>query len=302
MIPSNSRVHSSPAVVVAKEMTSPSTYLGNAHWFYRDTLVILFQSWRNSAILLLTIAAWYEIVELLEDNDYSRYWVLLCLPGLCLLYIGLFLTSAILFKWLLVQKVKPRTYRPGSWFAFRLQLADAAVTLPLKGGSLLPIFLTSLYGKGLGMDIPFSSPLFDHTFKASYDLVSVGEQTSLGGNVQFKTSVQKDGQVHLAKISIGAHCRAGATTCIDAGVVVPDGVSFARASYIPNGFKLLPNSQYGGVPIARLGKGPPSPKSRLGCLYTLLDFFFWLALFLLPLCIVAAALWYCQLSNLRGWR
>jgi non-ribosomal peptide synthetase-like protein len=120
---------------------------------------------------------------------------------------------AISAKWLLIGKYKPGRYPLWSFYYFRWWLARLMQQLvplwPLVGTPFLSWYYR-LMGAKIGKNCYFGT---DEV--GTYDLLTIGRDTSLGAESQLLGYEVKDGYLHLGEIKIGDRCFVGVRASLE---------------------------------------------------------------------------------------
>jgi non-ribosomal peptide synthetase-like protein len=151
---------------------------------------------------------------------------------------------AIAFKWVLLGKIKPGRHKLWGWFYFRWWLVQNLVQVigfkHFAGTPVLP-FLYRLLGAKLGKDIHLDT---DHL--GAYDLISIGEGSSIDENVNLSSYSVKDG--YLGTIEIGKKCFVGERSVVNENTVLEDEARLEDMSQLPSGSRIPARETWVGSP------------------------------------------------------
>lgn len=209
----------------------------------------------------------------------TRTW-LLGSAAVFLLAWPFLLATSIAAKWVVIGR-----YRPGAhplwglyywrwWFCARIQALSGAGAL--TGTPLLPLYyrlMGARVGKGCTLDTADC---------AAWDLVSIGNDTSVGAHTQLLGTGVEDGMLRLGTVDIGSGCFVGTHCALGLGVRMRDGSALDDQSLLPDGQELGPGGRYRGSPAGPAQVSLPNGVCRarrwrrflfgglhLGCAYLL---------------------------------
>jgi non-ribosomal peptide synthetase-like protein len=128
----------------------------------------------------------------------------------------LFLSIAV--KWLVIGRFKPGRYPVWGFYYFRWWLVTR-----FQGLSWSEMFvgtpLMSLYYRAMGAKVGRHCTI-DTPYCAAFDLVSIGEDTSIGGETHMLGYRVEDGWLILGNIDIGSECYVGTHCCVGLGTTM----------------------------------------------------------------------------------
>ncbi|KAF7353576.1 Peroxisomal-coenzyme a synthetase [Mycena sanguinolenta] len=131
--------------------------------------------------------------------------------------------SAILFKWLVIGKYKPRKYRIWSGYYLRYWIVNQALRISGRGIFSMHPSLEILYYRLLGAHIGKGVRISKHARLGEYDLLTFGDGCVVDNALIRGFCVERDGLFTLDRISIGRFATVNTYTQISPGAVVPDG-------------------------------------------------------------------------------
>ncbi|SMC79747.1 Pls/PosA family non-ribosomal peptide synthetase [Sporomusa malonica] len=152
----------------------------------------------------------------------------------------------VLAKWLIIGKIRPGSYPLWGWYYFRYwfirQLIRAIPINFLAGSPVLPIFYR-LMGAKIGKGVYFGS--YDLT---AFDLLTVGNGSSIGTDSSVNGSWVEGGMLHLAPIQIGENCKIGSRAILAGNNIMEDGAALGDISLLPEGVNIPGNELWSGSP------------------------------------------------------
>jgi non-ribosomal peptide synthetase-like protein len=170
------------------------------------------------------------------------------------------LVLAVASKWVLIGR-----YRPGDhplwgsfyvrwWLCARIQ-AFSGVGL-LAGTPVMPLYFR-LMGAKVGPRC-----LIDTAHVGAWDLISIGEDTSIGADTQLLGYRVENGMVRFGRVDIGRECFVGIHCALGLDVRMADGSSLDDQSMLPDGAAIPASTGYAGSPArpapVALPQGVPS--------------------------------------------
>jgi non-ribosomal peptide synthetase-like protein len=182
--------------------------------------------------------------------------------------------TTVLGKWLVIGRIKPGRYPLWGfyylrwWITVRLQAMSGMgffISTPL-----LPFYMR-LMGAKIGSNCVFDTALF-----ATYDLLSIGDETSIGSQSQLLGYRIEDGVLVLGRIKIGKRCYVGTHSTLGIDVSMGDDCRLGDLSFLEDAMQMLPQTSWRGSP-ARPGKVPvPDIPKEVGtyrpCLWSLIHY------------------------------
>ncbi|MFI5361734.1 MAG: Pls/PosA family non-ribosomal peptide synthetase [Elusimicrobiota bacterium] len=171
-------------------------------------------------------------------------------PGLILLSIAL--------KWALLGRIKPGSHPLWGWYYWRFWLVRAVShAAPLRYFAGTPILNVCyrLMGARIGKDVYFGANGSRRSNGlATFDLMSVGDGSSVGMDTSLDGSFVDGGMLHLAPITIGRGCFIGNRCSIGANAVMEDGAGLDDLSMLEDGARVPAGELWKGSPAARAGR------------------------------------------------
>ncbi len=171
------------------------------------------------------------------------------MPAALLLSIGM--------KWLLLGRMKPGDYPLWGWFYWRFWLMRAVTRATqahyLDGTPIINIYYR-LMGAKIGKDVFVGS----HGL-ATFDLLSIGEGSSIGLDTSVDGAWVEGGMLHLGRISIGRGCFVGNRCTFGANTKMGDGSGLDDLSMLPDGSRIPEGELWRGSPANPTGRLAPEP-------------------------------------------
>lgn len=208
-----------------------------------------------------------------------------------------FMAIAIAAKWLIIGRYREGSfplwggYHLRAWLVGRLTALSGAGAL--VGTPLLPIYLR-LMGARIGRGCTLDTALI-----GAWDLIEIGDDTSIGADTQLLGYRVEDGQLHFGRVSVGSYCFIGNHSALGLNTRMGAHARLDDQSLLPDGHQIADGEAHRGspalpapVPLSADQVGPAT--GRRPVLYGLLH----LALVqvlsllsLLPLLPMLSALW-----------
>ncbi|MFM8468568.1 MAG: Pls/PosA family non-ribosomal peptide synthetase [Limisphaerales bacterium] len=229
------------------------------------------------------------------EEDYERWEAIVGAFGVLVALYPAMLAASIAIKWLVIGR-----YRAGAhplwggyyvrfWFVNTIQ--SAIPVHYLAGTPLLNVYFR-LMGARIGRNVHLASPNF-----ACYDLLDIGDDTSVGTDATAPGYHVEDGQLIIGSVRIGKGCFIGTRAVMRENSSLADGAALEDMSLLPAGKTIPAVERWLGSPAKRstehrpAGAGesakaePCSALHRLGfaCLHAI-------GVALFPACILAAIL------------
>lgn len=89
---------------------------------------------------------------------------------------------------------------------------------------------------------------------ADQNLISIGDDTVIGGDVTLVCHVAERGRLYAAPVTIGRRVTVGLMSVIFPGCVIGDGAIIAAGSVLSKGTRVGPGEIWAGVPARRVGR------------------------------------------------
>jgi non-ribosomal peptide synthetase-like protein len=176
------------------------------------------------------------------------------------------LAVSIALKWLLLGRIRPGVHPLWGWYYFRFWLVrgtvHAAPVHNLAGTPWLCVYYR-LMGARIGRDVYFgASGSRGSTGLSTFDVVSVGDRTSVGTGTALDGSWVEGGCLHIGPVSIGRNCFIGNRCAIGANASMRDGAGLSDLSMLPEGACVPEGELWTGSPAEPAGRLVPEPDAR----------------------------------------
>jgi non-ribosomal peptide synthetase-like protein len=157
------------------------------------------------------------------------------------------LAFSIAAKWAIIGRYRAGdhplwgSYYWRSWICDRFQAFGGAGLL--IGTPLLPVYYR-LMGARVGKRCTL-----DTAQVAAWDLVTIGDDTSIGAGTQLSGTRVEDGMLRLGTVEIGSGCFVGIHSALGLGVRMGHGSALDDQSLLADGEQLAPGAGYRGSPV-----------------------------------------------------
>jgi len=168
------------------------------------------------------------------------------LGGALLLWLLYALMLPIVAKWLVLGQVKPGKYPLWQGYFLRWWLCQNLFSLAprvfLSGTPLLP-FYYRLFGARVGNNCHMmTATIF------AFDLLDIGNNTTIGVNTHLYDYQVMDGMLHLGKITIGSDCYVGSNSVIQPNTAIGDRAWLGDQSLLSEGTQIPESESWCGSP------------------------------------------------------
>jgi non-ribosomal peptide synthetase-like protein len=169
----------------------------------------------------------------------------MCLESILFSYPLLLLLSVII-KWLVIGKFKEGAYPLWGFYYFRFWLVkkfvDITPVVLLSGTPFLAIYYR-LMGMKVGKNVYLGSDRV-----RIFDLVSVGNNSSISKEAQIMGYIVEDGLLKLGTISIGNNCFVGARSLLHQKSIMEDDSALLELSMLPENVTIPKGQVWRGSP------------------------------------------------------
>lgn len=170
------------------------------------------------------------------------------------------LAVSIAAKWLIIGRYRQGRYPLWGgyylrwWLVARLQALSGAGFL--AGTPLMSVYYR-LMGARVGRDC-----VLDTAFCSSFDLVSIGDGTSVGAETQLPGYRVENGALLLGRVEIGSRCFIGVHSALGLNVRMGDEARLDDQSLLPDGASMAPGEQRHGSPAQSAEVDVPEGRPR----------------------------------------
>lgn len=186
---------------------------------------------------------------------------------------------AIVFKWLVIGKVKPGNYELWGSYYFRFWLVDKIVHIcPIiyfTGTPLMNIFLR-LLGAKIGKDTYINTSAI-----SIYDLLKIGNNVSVCTDTHMKGYSISDGYLHIGSIELEDNVFVGTRCSLSHNSKMERNSSTEDLTLVPDGQTVPANENWGGSPGVKIGMNEESTGCKLWSVGY--GFLFLISIFIIPL-------------------
>ncbi|MDQ1252321.1 MAG: hypothetical protein QG646_1442 [Euryarchaeota archaeon] len=171
--------------------------------------------------------------------------------SIALLLIGVVLFPILLFlpiivKWVVIGRYKPGKYPLWGAYYFRWWFVRLFQGIPalFVGTPLMPVYLR-LMGAKVGKDCYIGTNNIQ-----IFDLISIGEKTSIGLDTQLLGYTVEDGYLVLGKVEIGNECYVGTHSVLNPGTRMENGSMLLEQSMLSEGVTIPSGETWSGSPAS----------------------------------------------------
>ncbi|NVN94784.1 MAG: amino acid adenylation domain-containing protein [Bacteroidetes bacterium] len=232
------------------------------HDFYKPSSLSYYSCWFSQGVSMIFLSFLFGIEWLGPFFVYSYYYhadygvvdsLLIMLLTYFLLLPALTLFG-IIFKWLVIGKIKAGKYKLWSLYYFRFWIVDKVIGItPASYFTGTPI-ITNFY-RLLGAKIGKNTYINTHTASA-FDLLTIGSNVSICTDTHIKGYVIKDGYLHIGSIEIEDECFVGTRCCISENTKMEKNSSLEDLSLLVSGKSIPANENWQGSPAEKIGINP----------------------------------------------
>lgn len=162
----------------------------------------------------------------------------------------LMLLAAVGVKWVVLGRIKPGNYPLWGFYYLRWWLVNRILSViqvdGLEGTPLYNIILR-LMGANIGSNVYIGSEAV-----GSCDLLSIGDDTSIGMGATLLGYIVENGMLRIGPITIGERCFVGAESVVRPYATMEDGASLGNLSMLPEGATIPAGESWVGSPARPL--------------------------------------------------
>lgn len=215
--------------------------------------------WLYGVLSLPCVGFWLSLTRwrhgALSSSSFAALWLFITAGTWPLL-----LALSVAVKWVVIGRYQPGSYPVWGWYYFRFWLVRRfeIIALPnlLVGTPLLPF-----YYRFLGAKIGKRCTI-DTVQCAVFDLLTIGDDSSIGRETQLLGYRVEDGYLHIGSVEIGKGCFVGIHSAVGTNVRMGDDARLDDLSLLPDGATMLRGETRRGSP-ARPGD-VPVPQQPIG--------------------------------------
>ncbi len=200
-------------------------------------------------------------LRLILHGDPSALWALLAFGlGIYPTLLGV----SIVAKWAIVGRYQPGEYPLWGFYYFRFWLASRFQAMS-GVGLFAGTPLMSLYYRLMGAKVGRRSTI-DTSLCAIYDLVTIGDDTSISSETQLLGYRIEDGLLKIGRVDIGSRCFIGIHANLGLNTRIQNDASLDDLSLLPDNAVIQAGESHGGSPCklsqVRLPQLPENPSYK----------------------------------------
>ncbi len=200
-------------------------------------------------ILTFFAAQWmtpYLVYTFMIEDGYDRTEsILSALAGLVGLY-PIMLLVVVALKWIIIGRYRAGSHPLWGPYYFRWWLIttlEAAVPVAYLAGTPLLNIYFRMMGARLGKNVHL-----DNDACAIYDLLTIGDNSSINVDANLAGYLIADGQLHLGSITIGNNCFVGTRSAVGINTRMEDTTALEDLSLLPAGGRIPRGQTWLGSP------------------------------------------------------
>lgn len=197
-------------------------------------------------VLIFLCYEWFRV-----DNSYYSIQSISLFIGLFFMMPIVMLLLKIAIKWLLLGRIKPGRYKLWGWFYLRWWLVRRIHNFILPPKYLMGTSLVTLYYRLLGAKIGSNCYIGTPSI-AAYDLLTIGDNTSIGYDAKLFGYDVSDGYLTIGSITIGKHCYIGSRTMLSLNTVVDDHAKLDNMTLVTPHSRVPDNAFMSGSPARQI--------------------------------------------------
>ena len=205
---------------------------------------------------LLYLAGWLTVVGSARLARQASPLTLIALtPALLLASAFITVILTVLMKWTIVGRYRPRVEPLWSVFVRRSELVTGmyeSASVPLLLGWLTGTPFLAFFLRAFGARIGRRTYI-DTTYLTEFDLVNVGDDSSIGGPTSLQTHLFEDRVMKMSHVRIGRRCTIGPRAVVLYDTEVGDDASLDGLSLVMKGESLPAGTAWRGIPARRVG-------------------------------------------------
>jgi non-ribosomal peptide synthetase-like protein len=181
----------------------------------------------------------------------GRLALLWAVPGMALMGALVLLLIVIALKWIVVGRYRPRVAPLWALFVRRSEFITGmyeSAAVPAMVGWLTGTPLVGPVLRLFGVHIGRGTYL-DTTFITEFDLLSIGDHTSIGMRASLQTHLFEDRVMKMSTVDVGPGCTVGSRAVILYDAHIEAGARLAPLSLVMKGETLPSHTSWRGVPV-----------------------------------------------------
>jgi non-ribosomal peptide synthetase-like protein len=167
------------------------------------------------------------------------------------------LALSVAAKWILIGRYRPGRYPLWGWYYFRWWLVRRFQMITgsafLTGTPLMPLYLRAM-GARVGRRCTIDTPNF-----AIFDLLTIGDDTSIGSETQLLGDRVEDSCLLVGSIDIGSRCFVGMHSALGLDVRMGDDARLDDQSLLADATSIAPRESKRGSPARPAAVSVPEP-------------------------------------------
>jgi non-ribosomal peptide synthetase-like protein len=172
----------------------------------------------------------------------------------------LVLLLSIAVKWIVVGRYSPGAYPLWGWYYFRCWLVRHFELIAMPG-LLAGTPLLSIYYRWMGARVGKNCTL-DTAHCAAFDLLSIGDHTSIGAETRLLGYRVEDGLFLVGSVDIGSRCFVGIHSVVGLDVRMADEACLDDLSLLPDGASIGRGESASGSPARAAVVRLPEPAAK----------------------------------------
>jgi non-ribosomal peptide synthetase-like protein len=195
-------------------------------------------------------------------SEASVGWAVLATYGVFVIIPPWLTLTALFGKWIILGKAKEGEYPLYGVYYFRWWCAERLMALAnpklIANSPLYPLFL-----KAMGAKVGKYCHLGSLRIGAACDLVTIGNDVIIGGDVRIGVSVVERGWLVLKSVTISNDAIIGSNSVIEGGAFIGEASEVGPLSMVPTGQRVPPYQRWHGSP-ARFERAVVVSEAALG--------------------------------------
>jgi non-ribosomal peptide synthetase-like protein len=192
------------------------------------------------------------------EEDFNWPEAVLGALGSLIVVYPVMLALAVVVKWTVMGRYKPGSYPLWGVFYFRWWFVNSILSIVpvdyLAGTPLLGLYYR-LLGARIGRNVHLATDM-----NTAFDLVSIGDDSSVGTDAALLAHTVKNCQLILAPITIGKRCFVGNRAIVAGGTQMANDAQLEDLSLLPGGESIPIGETWRGSPAKRVGLSAPDPE------------------------------------------